>query len=123
MSPSSPAASLKANLAAATAATTKPSPNYKQTILKALREVEDSLLDLQGFASQREATVAAMKAADETSRLARVRYDQRTRPATSKSSKPTAPCSPLSSLWPSWTAKGWASSVVLAKALGGGWKR
>lgn len=113
---------LKANLRASKSRYDEALAKYKQTILVALREVEDSLLDLQSFAQQRSAIEAALKAADETSRLARVRYDKglasyfevveadRTVLATKLS---------LSQL----DGQRLVSSVLLAKAMGGGWKR
>lgn len=113
---------LKSNLRAAQSRYDEALAKYRQTILVALREVEDSLLDLQSMARQRNAIEAAMKAADETSRLARVRYEKglasyfevveadRTVLATKLS---------LAQL----DGQRSVSTVLLAKALGGGWKR
>lgn len=49
---------------------------YKQTVLTALREVEDALLDARTFERQRAAVAAAVAAAQETAKLARLRYDR-----------------------------------------------
>lgn len=49
---------------------------YKQTVLTALREVEDALLDARTFERQREAVATAVAAAQETAKLARLRYDR-----------------------------------------------
>ncbi len=50
--------------------------SYKQSILTALREVEDAMLDVRAFGKQRAAVAAALAAAQETSKLARLRYDK-----------------------------------------------
>lgn len=50
--------------------------NYRQTLLIALREVEDALVDLQGLSRSREALNAAEESARETLRLSQSRYDQ-----------------------------------------------
>lgn len=113
---------LRANLRAARSRYDEALANYKQTILKALREVEDALLDLQGFAGQREATIAALKAAEETSRLARVRYDKG---LASYFEVVEADRTVLTTkLWVAQLdGQRLVSSVVLAKAMGGSWKR
>lgn len=49
---------------------------YKQTVLTALREVEDALLDARTFERQRAAVATAVAAAQETAKLARLRYDR-----------------------------------------------
>jgi multidrug efflux system outer membrane protein len=49
---------------------------YKQTVLVALREVEDALLDARTFERQRAAVASAVAAAQETAKLARLRYDR-----------------------------------------------
>ncbi len=49
---------------------------YKQTVLTALREVEDALLDARTFERQRAAVAAAVAAAQETAKLSRLRYDR-----------------------------------------------
>ncbi len=49
---------------------------YKQTILTALREVEDSMLDVRTLGRQRAAVAVAVAAAQETAKLSRLRYDR-----------------------------------------------
>lgn len=49
---------------------------YRQSILTALREVEDSMLDAATFGRQRAAVAAAVAAAEETAKLSRLRYDR-----------------------------------------------
>jgi outer membrane protein, multidrug efflux system len=113
---------LKSNLAAAKSRYDEALATYQQTILGALREVEDALLDLQAYGRQHAAIDAAQKAADETARLARVRYDKGLASyfevveadRTVLGTKLT-----LSQL----DGQRMVSSVLLAKALGGGWKR
>lgn len=49
---------------------------YKQAILTALQEVENAAVDVNAYARQRSAVSAAQAAAQETSKLARIRYDK-----------------------------------------------
>ncbi len=49
---------------------------YKQTVLTVLREVEDALLDARTFERQRAAVASAVASAQETAKLARLRYDR-----------------------------------------------
>jgi multidrug efflux system outer membrane protein len=67
---------LKANLRAAYSRYEERAATYRQTILTALREVEDSVLDINAYTKQRGAVSAALSAAQDTSRLARLRYDR-----------------------------------------------
>jgi len=50
--------------------------NYRQTLLIALREVEDALVDLKGFARSRSALEAALASAQDSRRLAQERFDK-----------------------------------------------
>lgn len=113
---------LKANLRAAKSQYEESLAKYRQTVLIALREVEDCLLDLKMLAVQREAIAAAQKAADETSRLARVRYEKG---LASYFEVVEADRSVLTTNLGLAQIDGqrMVSSVLLAKALGGGWKR
>ncbi len=111
---------LRASLRAAKSRYEESLAQYRQAVLIGLREVEDSLLDLRSFASQRAAIAAALTAADDTAKLARVRYDKGlasyfevveadrtvliTRLALAQLDGQRA-----------------VSSVLLAKSLGGGW--
>ncbi len=65
---------LKANLAASKARYEESLATYRQSILTAIREVEDSMLDAQGYSQQSAALNEAIKAAQETQRLAELRY-------------------------------------------------
>ncbi len=67
---------LKSNLRAAQARHQESLATFKQTLLTALREVEDSMLDVKAYAGQRSAVSAALAAAQDTSRMARLRYDK-----------------------------------------------
>jgi multidrug efflux system outer membrane protein len=49
---------------------------YRQTLLVALREVEDSLVDLQGLVKSRSALEAALASAKDTRQLTQERYDE-----------------------------------------------
>ncbi len=83
---------------------------------------EDNLLDLKMLAVQREAMVAASKAAEETTRLARVRYDKG---LASYFEVVEADRTVLSTrlMLAQIDGQRMASTVLLAKSLGGGWKR
>ena len=67
---------LRANLRSAKASYEETLANYKQAILVALQEVEDSLLDASAYAKQASALNAAIAAAHETQRLANLRYQK-----------------------------------------------
>jgi len=113
---------LKANLRASQSRYDEALAKYRQTLLVALREVEDNLLDLQSLARQRSALDAAHKAADETTRLARVRYDKG---LASYFEVVEADRTVLTTKLALAQLDGQrsVSAVLLAKALGGGWKR
>ena len=113
---------LKSNLRAAQSRYDEALAKYRQTILVALREVEDAMLDLQSLIRQRAAIEAAMKSADETSRLARVRYEKG---LASYFEVVEADRTVLTTKLTLAQIDGQrsVSAVLLAKALGGGWKR
>lgn len=67
---------LRGNLRAAYGQYDESLASYKQTLLTAMREVEDAVLDLKAFGRQRAAVAAAVSASQDTSRLARLRYDK-----------------------------------------------
>ncbi len=50
--------------------------NYRQTLLVALREVEDALVDLKGFARSRSSLEAALASAQDSRRLAQERFEK-----------------------------------------------
>jgi multidrug efflux system outer membrane protein len=112
---------LKGNLAAAKSRYNESLAGYQQTILVALREVEDSLLDLSAYAKQRAAVNAALVAAQDTSRLARLRYDKG---LASYFEVVDADRTVLNTRLSLARIDGerLISSVILLKALGGGWK-
>ncbi|MCW0218016.1 MAG: efflux transporter outer membrane subunit [Prosthecobacter sp.] len=67
---------LRGNLRAAQSRYEESLATYKQTILTSMREVEDAMLDLKAYSKQRAAVAAAVSSAQDTSRLARLRYDK-----------------------------------------------
>lgn len=66
----------KANLKAAKSQYEEALAAYRQTLLTAFREVEDALLDLKSYASQRKAVEDAVKSSEDTERLARTRHEK-----------------------------------------------
>ena len=66
----------KSNLEAAKSKFDESLATYKQAWLTALREVEDAMSDLKGYAVQRQALEAAVKSAEDTERLARTRQEK-----------------------------------------------
>jgi multidrug efflux system outer membrane protein len=50
--------------------------NYKNTLLVALREVEDALVDLKGLAGSRTALDQALASSRDTQRISQERYDK-----------------------------------------------
>jgi outer membrane protein, multidrug efflux system len=67
---------LKSQLKSARAEHEQAIASYRQTLLTAVREVEDSLVDLQSLNQQRTAISAAQKAAADTAQLTRVRQEK-----------------------------------------------
>ncbi|TAF40243.1 MAG: efflux transporter outer membrane subunit [Verrucomicrobia bacterium] len=94
--------------------------DHRQILLLALREVEDSLVDLKGLARSRSALDAALVSARETRRLARERYDKG---VSSYLEVVDADRSVLSIELASARvdAQQRISLVALARAIGGGW--
>jgi multidrug efflux system outer membrane protein len=70
------AGSNRANFLAALSRYDEALATYRQTLLVALREVEDALLDLKGLAASRQALDAALASARETRTLAQERFDR-----------------------------------------------
>ena len=112
---------LKSNLAASKSKYDETLASYRQSILIALRDVEDALLDLRAYAKQRAAVNAALTAANDTSRLARLRYDKG---LASYFEVVDADRTVLTTRLALARIDGerLISSVILLKALGGGWK-
>jgi multidrug efflux system outer membrane protein len=95
--------------------------NYRQTLLIALQEVEDALVDLQGLARSRSALDAALASARETRSLSGERYDKG---LSSYLEVVDADRSVLSTrlALAQVDAQQRLSLAALAKALGGGWR-
>jgi multidrug efflux system outer membrane protein len=66
----------KANYSAARSRYDESLANYRQTLLIALREVEDALVDLKGLAKSRSALEAALRSANDTKKLSAERFDK-----------------------------------------------
>lgn len=67
---------LRGNLKAAKSRYEESVAAYKQAILTALQEVENATVDVNAYARQRAAVSAALAAAQETSKLSRIRYEK-----------------------------------------------
>lgn len=67
---------LRGNLRASQSRYNESVAAYKQAILTALQEVENAAVDVNAYARQSTAVSAALAAAQETSKLARIRYDK-----------------------------------------------
>ncbi|OYU44016.1 MAG: RND transporter [Burkholderiales bacterium PBB4] len=110
----------KANYAAARSRYDEALASYRQTLLVALREVEDALLDLKGLASSRSALEAALKSANDTKRLSQERFDKGlTNYLDVVDSDRTVLQTRLA--LSQVEAQQRISQAALAKALGGGW--
>jgi multidrug efflux system outer membrane protein len=66
----------KANYAAARSRYDEAMANHRQTLLVALREVEDALVDLKGLSASRRSLEAALASANDTKKLTTERYDK-----------------------------------------------
>ena len=110
----------RSNLAAARSTFDEAMAVHRQTLLVALREVEDALVDLKGLARSRDALDAALVSAGETRRLAGERYDKG---LSSYLEVVDADRSVLSTRLAlvRVDAQQRISLASLAKALGGGW--
>ncbi len=113
---------LKANLNAAKSRYDEALAKYRQTILTALREVEDSMLDLQSYSVQRAALAAAEKASAETRSLANTRHEKGLATYFEVVDADRTVLSTRLAL-AQIDGQRYISTVLLAKALGGGWKR
>ncbi|WP_395748752.1 efflux transporter outer membrane subunit [Prosthecobacter sp.] len=112
---------LKANLRSAKAGYDETLANYRQTILLALQEVEDSMLDAGAYAKQAASLNAAIAAAQETQRLAQLRYDKG---LASYFEVVDANRTVLNTQLLAAQVEGQRlmASVAMLKALGGGWQ-
>ncbi|MDI1314372.1 efflux transporter outer membrane subunit [Prosthecobacter sp.] len=111
---------LRANLRASKASYDETLANYRQSILVALQEVEDSLLDARAYAKQGRALDAAIASAQETQRLAELRYQKG---LASYFEVVDANRTVLNAKLLSAQVEGQRlmASVAMLKALGGGW--
>lgn len=112
---------LRANLKANKMRYDETLANYRQTILLALKEVEDSMLDARGYTKQKAALDAAIAAAGETERLAKLRYEKG---LASYFEVVDANRTVLTAKLLAAQIEGQRliASVAMLKALGGGWK-
>lgn len=112
----------RANLAAAEARFEQTLGRYRGTILNAFREVEDALSDLSTLAAQSEAVSRALRSARDTVSLATERYQ---RGLTSYLEVVDAERLALQAERQEVQLRGQraVSTILLAKALGGGWNR
>jgi len=112
----------KANLKAAEARYEQSTASYRGTILNAFREVEDALSDLSTLAAQGEAVNRALVSARDTTSLANDRYQQG---LTSYLDVVDAQRAALQAERQDVQLRGQRaiSTILLAKAIGGGWER
>ncbi len=112
---------LRANLKSSKAAYDETLANYRQSILVALQEVEDSLIDARAYAKQGQALDAAIASAQETQRLAELRYQKG---LASYFEVVDANRTVLNAKLLSAQVEGQRlmASVAMLKALGGGWQ-
>jgi len=112
----------QANLKAAKARYEQSIASYRGTVLNAFREVEDSLSDLSTLTAQGEAVNRALVSARDTATLASQRYQQG---LTSYLDVVDAQRAALQAERTEVQLNGQraVSTILLAKALGGGWER
>ena len=111
----------KARLAAARSGYDEALAGYRQTLLVALGEVEDALVDLKGLARSRSALEAALASSKDSRQLSQERYNQG---LTSYLEVVDADRTVLQTrlALSAVDAQHRISLAALAKALGGGWK-
>lgn len=112
---------LRANLKSTKAAYDETLANYRQSILLALQEVEDSMVDAKAYAKQASALDAAIASAQETQRLAELRYQKG---LASYFEVVDANRTVLNAKLLAAQVEGQRlfASVAMLKALGGGWQ-
>jgi len=111
----------QARLTAARSSFDEALAGYRQTLLVALREVEDALADLKGLARSRTALEAALASSKDSRQLSQERYDQG---LTSYLEVVDADRTVLQTrlALSMVDAQQRITLAALAKALGGGWK-
>ncbi len=112
---------LRGNLRAAQSKHDESMAGYRQAILTALQEVENAMLDVNAYSRQRSAVTAALTAAQDTSKLARLRYDKG---LASYFEVVDADRTVLTTrlLQAQLDGQRLTATVQLVRALGGGWK-
>lgn len=112
----------RANLKATEARYEQSVASYRGTILNAFREVEDALSDLSSLSAQNEAVNRALRSARDTAALANERYE---RGLSSYLDVVDAQRAALQAARQENQLRGQRaiSTILLAKALGGGWER
>jgi outer membrane protein, multidrug efflux system len=112
---------LRANLRSRKAAYDETLANYRQSILVALQEVEDSMIDANAYARQASSLDAAIASAQETQRLAELRYQKG---LASYFEVVDASRTVLNTKLLAAQIEGQRliASVAMLKALGGGWQ-
>jgi multidrug efflux system outer membrane protein len=112
----------RANLKAAEARYEQSTATYRGSVLTAFREVEDSLSDLSTLGAQGEAVTRALASARDTANLASQRYQQG---LSSYLEVVDAQRNALQAEREDAQLRGQRaiSTILLAKALGGGWER
>ncbi len=110
----------RAGMAAARASQDEALANFRQRVLQALREVDDSLTDLQQRQVMATAQARAAEAADRAVRVARLRYEQGASSYLEVTDTDRTSLAAQRALAQTRAAQ-WASTVQLVRALGGGW--
>ena len=110
----------QSRLAAARSSFDESLADYRQTLLIALREVEDALVDLQGLAKSRSALDAALASAKDTRQLTQERYNEGLNSYLDVVNADRTVLQVRLSI-AVIDAQQHISLAVLAKALGGGW--
>lgn len=110
----------QANLVAARAAHAEALANFQQRVLQALREVDDSLADLQQRQGIAAAQARAAAAADRAARVARLRYEQGASSYLDVTDADRSALATQRALAQTRAAQ-WQGTVQLVRALGGGW--
>jgi multidrug efflux system outer membrane protein len=110
----------KASLAAAQAQQQEALAQFRQRVLVALREVDDSLADLAARQAIAAAQAQAAEAAERTLRVARVRYEQGAASYLEVTDADRSALAARRALAQTRAAQ-WQGTVQLVRALGGGW--
>jgi multidrug efflux system outer membrane protein len=112
---------LRGNMRSAQAKYEESMAAYRKSILTALGEVENAMLDVNAYGRQRAAVSAAVAASQETSKLARLRYDKG---LASYFEVVDADRTVLTTrlLQAQLDGQRLTATVQLIRALGGGWK-